>query len=57
MILDILAATVDDASTVHHLDKNLTASYEQASEIRTTIEEISRDGFDADALFNVILAE
>ncbi|MDA9975218.1 hypothetical protein N9F34_00040 [Alphaproteobacteria bacterium] len=57
MILDIRAATVDDASTVYQVAKNLAASQELASGIRTTIEDISRDGFGAHALHHVILAE
>ena len=57
MILDIRAATVDDASTVYHLAKNLKASQELAGEIRTTTEDISRDGFGAHASYHVILAE
>ena len=57
MILDIRAATVDDASTLHHSPNNLVALQEQAGEIWTTMEDISRDGFGAGALFYVIPEE
>jgi diamine N-acetyltransferase len=57
MILDIRAATVSDAPTVHRLVKDLAASQGQAGEMRATIEDIGRDGFGPDALFHSILAE
>jgi GNAT superfamily N-acetyltransferase len=50
-------ATVEDASTVHGLIRDLAAAQDSASEMRSTVADIARDGFGPGALFHSLLAE
>jgi GNAT superfamily N-acetyltransferase len=57
MALEIRSATLEDAATVHGLIQDLAAAQGHAEEMRTTIEDIRRDGFGPGALFHSLLAE
>jgi GNAT superfamily N-acetyltransferase len=57
MALDIRAASVEDAATVHGLIRDLAAAQGHGEAMRATVEDIRRDGFGPGALFHSLLAQ